>query len=67
MNAQRRRLIALLVLTLGSGIAILDGTIVTLALPRIAADLGGGLSAQQWIIDGYMLSLASFLFIRHLP
>ena len=63
MNTKHRRLIALLVLTLGSGIAILDGTIVTLALPRIAADLGGGLSAQQWIVDGYMLSLASLVLI----
>lgn len=63
MNARRRRLLALLVLTLGSGMAVLDGTVVTLALPRITADFGGGLAAQQWIVSGYMLSLASLVLI----
>ena len=36
-------------------------TIVTVALPAIAADLGGGFVAAQWLVDGYTLALAGLL------
>jgi len=42
-----------------SMVAFLDGNIVNLALPATARDLGGGLSLQQWIVDGYLLTLAA--------
>ena len=48
---------------LGSGIAFLDGTVVNVALPAIQRDLGAGLAAQQWIVEGYMLSLSSLLLV----
>ena len=41
---------------LGSGIAAIDGTIVNVALPAIQADLGGGLQAQQWVSNAYLLT-----------
>jgi EmrB/QacA subfamily drug resistance transporter len=44
---------------LGSGIALLDGTVVNVALPTIQRALGGGLAAQQWVVNGYLLTLAS--------
>ncbi|MCV7402580.1 DHA2 family efflux MFS transporter permease subunit [Mycobacterium fragae] len=46
---------------LGSGIALLDGTVVNIALPAIGRQLGAGLAGQQWILDGYLLSLSALL------
>jgi EmrB/QacA subfamily drug resistance transporter len=60
--APNKRLI-LIACILGSGIAFLDGTVVNVALPAIQQDLGAGLSAQQWIVEGYMLSLSSLLLV----
>jgi EmrB/QacA subfamily drug resistance transporter len=48
---------------LGSGIAFLDGTVVNVALPAIQHDLGAGLPAQQWVVEGYLLTLSSFLLV----
>jgi EmrB/QacA subfamily drug resistance transporter len=48
---------------LGSGIALLDGTAVNVALPSIQSALGGGLAAQQWIVNGYLLTLGSLILI----
>jgi EmrB/QacA subfamily drug resistance transporter len=48
---------------LGSGMASLDATVVNIALPTIAKDLGGGLAALQWIVNGYTLALASLLLV----
>jgi EmrB/QacA subfamily drug resistance transporter len=48
---------------LGSFVAFLDASVVNVALPAIAADLGGGISAQQWIIDGYLVTLGSFILL----
>ena len=48
---------------LGSGIAFLDGSVVNVALPAIRLDLGGGLTAQQWVVDGYLLSLSALLLL----
>jgi EmrB/QacA subfamily drug resistance transporter len=50
-------------LTLGSGIAILDGTVVNIALRRIGIDLGASLAQLQWISNGYLLSLASLILV----
>ena len=61
-KAPNKRLI-LIACILGSGIAFLDGTVVNVALPAIQKDLGAGLSAQQWIVEGYMLSLSSLLLV----
>ena len=59
----RRQRLTLLAAILGSGIALLDGTIVNVALPAIEHDLGGGLPAQQWVSNAYMLTLASLILI----
>ena len=57
---QRLTLVAAIV---GSGIAAIDGTIVSVALPAIERDLGGGLTAQQWVSNAYLLALGSFILI----
>jgi EmrB/QacA subfamily drug resistance transporter len=59
--AQKR--LTLIACILGSGIALLDSTIVNVALPAIQRDLGGGLAAQQWIVDGYLLTLGSLILV----
>jgi EmrB/QacA subfamily drug resistance transporter len=46
---------------LGSGIALLDGTVVNVALPAIGRELDAGLIGQQWVLDSYLLSLSAFL------
>jgi EmrB/QacA subfamily drug resistance transporter len=48
---------------LGSGIALLDSTVVNVALPSIQRDLGGGLAAQQWVANAYLLTLGSLILI----
>ncbi|HZU49375.1 MAG TPA: MFS transporter [Mycobacterium sp.] len=48
---------------LGSGIAFLDGTVVNVALPAIGRDLRTGLAGQQWVLDGYLLTLSSLLLL----
>ena len=40
---------------------LLDVTIVNVALPDIARDLGSSFSGLQWVIDAYALSLAALL------
>ncbi len=51
----------LVITVLASGIAMLDGSIVNVALPAMARAMGGGLSTQQWVIDGYMLTLSALI------
>ncbi|MGW1892702.1 MFS transporter [Streptomyces sp. NPDC002004] len=46
---------------LASGMAMLDGTVVNVALPRIGRDLGTSLSSLQWVVNGYMLTLSALL------
>lgn len=48
---------------LASFVAFLDGSIVNVALPAIAKDLGGGITTQQWVFDGYLLTLGSLIMV----
>ncbi|MEV4557762.1 MFS transporter [Kitasatospora sp. NPDC049285] len=48
---------------LGSGMAMLDGTVVNVALPRIGEDLGASLAALQWTVNAYMLTLAALILL----
>ena len=43
--------------------AFLDGTIVNVALPDIGRDLDASTSALQWVINGYLLALASLILL----
>ena len=53
----------LAVAVLGSGMAFLDGTVVNVALPDIGRDFGASTSALQWILNGYLLTLASLILL----
>lgn len=48
---------------LGSGVAFLDASVVNVALPAITRELGGGLTVQQWVVDGYLLTLSALLLL----
>ncbi len=48
---------------LGSALGFLDATVVNVALPAIAADLGAGTSGLQGVLTGYLLTLSSFILI----
>ena len=58
-RAQRLVLVASI---LGSFVAFLDVSVVNVALPDFCEDLGGGISAQQWI-DAYLVTLGSFILL----
>ena len=53
----------LLTVCLGMLMLLLDITVVNVALPSIADDLGGSFSDLQWVIDAYALSLAALLLV----
>lgn len=53
----------LTVAILGSGLTFLDGTVVNIALPDIGRDLDAGTSSLQWILNGYLLTLASLILL----
>ncbi|QWF80894.1 DHA2 family efflux MFS transporter permease subunit [Amycolatopsis sp. CA-230715] len=57
---EKRREVALLTtLFLGTFMALLDVSIVTIALPSMQRSFGAPLSQLQWIVDGYVLALAA--------
>ncbi|GAA1978122.1 MFS transporter [Nocardioides panacihumi] len=49
--------------TLGSGMAMLDGTVVNVALRTIGRDLGASLAQLQWITNAYLLTLSSLILL----
>lgn len=63
-SLQRR---VLVVAILASFVSFLDGTVVNVALPAIAAELGGpgasGLALQQWVVDAYLVTLGSLILV----
>lgn len=48
---------------LGSGLAMLDATVVNVALGRIGTDLGAGFAGLQWTVNAYALTLASLILL----
>ena len=49
--------------TLGSGMSLLDGTVVNVALRTIGEELDADLAELQWINNGYLLTLASLILL----
>ena len=48
---------------MGSGMAFLDSTVVTVALPAIGDEFGTGLSGLQWVVNGYMITLSALILL----
>src|ERR671925_1653566 len=58
---KRQKVIVLLTMCFALFMAMLDNTVVNVALPTISDKLGAGVSGLQWIVDGYVLAFASLL------
>ena len=48
---------------LASFVTFLDGTVVTVALPAIRDELGGGIATQQWVVDAYLITLSALILL----
>src|SRR5260221_3105835 len=59
----RRQRLTLLTAILGSAVVTIDSSVINVALPAIAHDLGGGLSTQQWVSNAYLLTLGSLILV----
>jgi EmrB/QacA subfamily drug resistance transporter len=60
--ASQKRLV-LVAAILGTTVVTVDSTVVNVALPSIADELGGGLAGQQWTANAYLVTLSSLILI----
>src|SRR4051794_3345420 len=58
---KRQKVLVLLTMCFALFMAMLDNTVVNVALPTMSEKLGAGVSGLQWIVDGYVLAFASLL------
>ena len=58
-----RRRMVLAACVLASSMAFIDGSALTVAVPKLRAAVGADLAAVQWVLNGYMLALASLTLI----
>lgn len=61
MNKKQR--LVLIVSILASFLAFLDGSVVSVALPAIDHELGGGLATQQWVTGAYLITLGALILV----
>ncbi|HVT70968.1 MAG TPA: MFS transporter, partial [Trebonia sp.] len=60
---RNRRWLALVTLCTASLMIILDGTIVTVALPTIQADLGFTAGSVSWVVTSYLITFGGLLLL----
>jgi EmrB/QacA subfamily drug resistance transporter len=58
-----RRRIVLAACVLASSMAFVDGSALTVALPKLRASVGADFASLQWVLNGYVLALASLTLI----
>jgi EmrB/QacA subfamily drug resistance transporter len=58
---KREKMLVLLTMCFALFMAMLDNTVVNVALPTLSRELGAGVSGLQWIVDGYVLAFASLM------
>jgi EmrB/QacA subfamily drug resistance transporter len=63
MSPARRRWLGLAVLCASLLVIVVDNTIVNVALPTLARDLGADVSELQWVVDAYTLVFAGLLLL----
>ncbi len=51
----------LVALSLGFGVVQLDVTVVNVAVNRIGASIGGGVTAMQWVVSAYTIAFAALI------
>jgi len=60
---QQRKWWALLGVSIASFLGCVDFTIVNTALPALQTDLGASVDSLQWVINGFILALSSFMVL----
>ncbi|MEU3555380.1 MFS transporter [Streptomyces fragilis] len=63
MTVPPRRRLALAVSVAGAMIVALDGSVLLVAQPRLAADLGASMAQVQWTSTAYLVAVAAFLVV----
>ncbi len=58
---KRKKILVLLACCFALFMAMLDNTVVNVALPTISRKLGAGVSGLQWVVDSYVLAFATLL------
>src|SRR4029077_20666621 len=61
--AAQRRPLVLAACVLASAMAFIDGSALTVALPKLRAFFGADLASVQWVLNGYVLALAALTLI----
>jgi EmrB/QacA subfamily drug resistance transporter len=59
----RAKRLTLIACILGSAIVFVDQTVVNVALPALREDLDASLADQQWVVEAYLLLLASLVLV----
>jgi EmrB/QacA subfamily drug resistance transporter len=58
-----RHTLILITTTLASGLAFIDGSVISVALPAIAQSLGTQAAGLQWVVNAYLLPLSALLLL----
>jgi EmrB/QacA subfamily drug resistance transporter len=61
-NPQSRRFV-LIAAILASSMGFIDGSVISIAIPAIRADIGATLAEAQWISNGYLLLLSALTLL----
>jgi hypothetical protein len=62
ISPQRRRMV-LVACVLASSMVFIDGSALTVALPKLRAHFSADIASVQWVLNGYLLALASLTLI----
>jgi MFS transporter, DHA2 family, methylenomycin A resistance protein len=60
-QGRRARRLTLIAMSLGFAVVQLDVSVVNVAIKSIGSDLGGGVSALQWVVNAYTITFAAFI------
>jgi len=61
--SSRTKNLTLVAAILGTTVVTVDSTVVNVALPSIADELGGGLAGQVWTANAYLITLSSLILL----
>jgi EmrB/QacA subfamily drug resistance transporter len=61
--SQRRKRLTLAATILGSSMALIDGSVVNIALPTIQQALDADAASTQWIVNAYLLLLGALVLV----
>jgi len=59
----RNRTVIMLMVLIGTAMAVVDGIVVSIALPTITDFFAVGVTGSQWVITGYLVTETSLLLI----